>query len=70
MIEHIHLTLGNMLQLFELEKRELDEDNPFGEFLSAAAWALRSSYHMVLDATPGQLVFGRAMLLPIQYKAN
>jgi hypothetical protein len=70
MIERIHLTLGNMLRTFELEKHDLNEEDPFGEFLSAAAWALRSTYHTVLDATPGQLVYGRDMLLPIQYKAN
>jgi cleavage and polyadenylation specificity factor subunit 1 len=70
MIERIHLTLGNMLRTFELESKDLDEENPFEEILAAVAWALRSTYHTVLDATPGQLVFGRDMLLPIQYKAN
>jgi hypothetical protein len=70
MIERIHLTLGNMLRTFDLENQDLSDDNPFGEFLSSAAWALRSTYHTVLDATPGQLVYGRDMLLPIQFKAN
>ena len=70
MIERIHMTLGNMLRSFDLEKQELNEENPFEEFLAAAAWALRSTYHTVLDATPGQLVYGRDMLLPIQFKAN
>jgi len=70
MIERIHLTLGNMLRSYELEEQELDDDHPFDEVLNAAAWALRSTYHTVLNATPGQLVFGRDMLLPIQYKAD
>jgi len=70
MIERIHLTLGNMLRSYELEEQDLDDDHPFDEFLNAAAWALRSTYHTVLNATPGQLVYGRDMLLPVQYKAD
>ena len=27
-------------------------------------------YHTVLNATPGQLVFGRDMVLPIQFQAD
>ena len=44
--------------------------DPFGSFLSAAAWAIRSTYHTTLEATPGQLVFGRDMLLPIKFQAD
>jgi hypothetical protein len=36
----------------------------------SAAFAIRSTYHTTLKATPGQLVFGRDMLLPIKFKAN
>jgi hypothetical protein len=69
-IERVHLTLGNMLRTFELDKQKINENDPWTSFLSAAAWAIRSTYHTVLDATPGQLVFGRDMILPIQYKAD
>ncbi len=37
---------------------------------SAAAWAIRSTYHTTLQATPGQLVFGRDMLLSIPFRAD
>ena len=70
MVERIHLTLGNMLRTFELDKQELDENDPWSMFLNSAAWALRSTYHTVLDATPGQLVFNRDMILPIEFKTN
>jgi hypothetical protein len=41
------------------------------DFLSAAAWAIRSTIHTTLNAMPGQLlVFGRDMLLPIQIKTD
>ena len=67
-IEHVHQVLGNALWTFELEEKELDTNDPWGHFLSAAAWAIRSIVHTTLDAMPGQLVFGRDMLLPIQIK--
>ena len=69
-IERVHLVLGDSLRTFELEKQELPKYDPFGSFLSAAAWAIRSTYHTTLEATPGQLVFGRDMLLPIKFQAD
>ena len=69
-IERVHQVLGNSLRTFELEERELDAHNPFEPFLTATAYAIRSTFHTTLKATPGQLVFGRDMLLPIQFKAD
>ena len=43
---------------------------PFRSFISAASWAIRSTYHTTLQATPGQLVFGRDMLLLIPFRAD
>jgi len=69
-IERVHQVLGNALRTFELEKRELEGKEPFEPFLTATAYAIRSTYHTTLGATPGQLVFGRDMILPVQFKAN
>ncbi len=33
----------------------------------AIAFALRSMYHMTLQAMPGQLIFGRDMVLNVQH---
>jgi hypothetical protein len=33
----------------------------------AVAFALRSTYHTTLQAMPGQLVFGRDMVLNVQH---
>ena len=68
--ERVHAVLNDILRTFELEERELDEQNPWSEFLAAAAFAIRSTYHTTLQATPAQLVFGRDMILPISIKAN
>jgi hypothetical protein len=43
----------------------LDEKYPWGPFLSSAVYAIRSTFHTTLKATPGKLVFGRDMVLPI-----
>ena len=59
-----------MLRTHKLEDKELDPHKPFKMYLSSVAWAIRSTYHTTLDATPGQVVFGRDMILPIQHKAE
>jgi hypothetical protein len=69
-IERVHQVLGNALRNFEIEKRELDSQNPWDEFLSAAAFAIRSTHHMTLGASPAQLIFQRDMFLPVQYVAD
>jgi hypothetical protein len=40
------------------------------EYLSATAFAVRSTFHTSLQSTPGQLVFGRDMIFNIQHTAN
>ena len=69
-IERVHQVLGNCLRTFELQKQELDAVNPWEPFLTATAYAIRSTYHTTLQATPGQLVFGRDMVLPMQFEAD
>jgi len=39
-------------------------------FLVNAAWAVRSTYHTVLQTTPGAAIFGRDMLFDIPYIAD
>jgi hypothetical protein len=69
-IERVHLVLGDALRTFELQERESDAMDPWSSFLASAAFAIRSTHHTTLGASPGQLVFGRDMLLPIKFKAN
>ncbi len=38
--------------------------------LTNVSWAIRSTYHMVLKASPGAAIFGRDMLFDIPYIAN
>jgi len=53
-----------------LEINYLDEDNPWKGVLSATAFAVRSTFHTTLHKSPGQLVFGRYMILNIKHTAN
>ena len=69
-IERVHQVLGNLMRTFELEKNYLDEDDPWAGLLAAAAFAIRSTYHTTLKATPGQLVYGRDMVLNMKHVAN
>jgi hypothetical protein len=69
-IERVHQVLNNCIRTYEMEECKLDERDPFGPFLGAAAFAIRSTFHTVLRASPAQLVFGRDMLLPVQFKAD
>jgi hypothetical protein len=69
-IERVHQTISNMIRTFEVEENYLDDDDPWAGILTATAFAICSTYHTTLQASPGQLVFGRDMILNIQHKAN
>jgi hypothetical protein len=67
-VERAHQMLGNLIRSFQLQdKPYYDPDDPWGGILAAVAFALRSTYHMTLQVTPGQLVFGRDMVLNVQH---
>jgi hypothetical protein len=59
-----------LLRTVEIDGREMDEKYTWGPFLSSAAYAIRSTFHTTLKATPGQLVFGRYMVMPIKFMAD
>ena len=69
-VERVHQVIGNIIRTFELESNYLDDDNPWKGILSATAFAVRSTFHTTLQNTPGQLVFGRDMILNIKHEAN
>ena len=70
MVERVHQTLGNLLRVYELENYEFPRGDPWSNILASAAWAIRSTVHTTLGATPGQLVYGRDMLFDLAFKAN
>ena len=69
-LERVHATLGNMIKTFEVQDRDMDEEDPWIGILSAVAWAICSTYHTTMQATPGQLVFGRDMIWNLPHIAD
>ena len=69
-LERIHAVIANMVRTFDLEDNYLDEVDPWKGILSATAFAVRSTYHTTLKKTPGQLIFGRHMILNVKHEAN
>ena len=70
-LERAHGTLHNSARTFEhqvLDESELA--HPFRQLVATCAYALRSTVHTVLQATPGQLVFGRDMVMPTAFPLN
>jgi len=56
--ERVHQVLGTV------HPAEIDT------FIDNAVWAVRSTYHTVLKASPGAAIFGRDMLFDIPFVAD
>jgi hypothetical protein len=54
-----------MLRTAEIDKATSVAPSDIAAFLTNAAWAIRSTYHTVLKASPGAAIFGRDMLFDI-----
>jgi cation transport regulator ChaB len=65
--QHVHQTLGNMLHSHKLDDRDFDFQDPWSQILSNCAWAIRSTVHSVLNASPAQTVLGRDMLFDLSF---
>ncbi len=65
-LERIHAVLGNMLHT----SNESVKANDIHVFISDAAWAVCSTYHTALKASPGAAIFGWDMLFDIAFKAD
>jgi hypothetical protein len=56
-----------MLHSHKLEDRNFDYQDPWSQILANCAWAICSTVHSVLNATPAQIVFGRDMLFDLSF---
>ncbi len=59
-----------MLRTSELDMAEMVKPSDIDVFLSDAAWAICSTYHTVLKASPGAAIFGQDMLFDIPFISN
>ena len=69
-MERVHQTLNSMMRLHDIENRILDPKEPFIDILCTCAWAIRSTVHTTLKASPAQIVFGRDMLFDLSFKVK
>ncbi len=59
-----------MLRTSKLNMAKTVKASDIDVFLSDPAWALCSTYHTVLKASPGATIFGRDMLFDIPFIAD
>jgi hypothetical protein len=57
----------NMLCTAEMDMANSVKTSDINVFLTDAAWAIRSTYHAVLKASPGAAIFGQDMLFDIPF---
>lgn len=69
-LERVHQVIHNMVRTQELKKLVFDAFEPWNQILAQTAFAIRSSYHRILEASPAQLVYQRDMILNIAYYAD
>jgi hypothetical protein len=69
-LECLHQVLAQILRTAELNMAKTVTPNDVVVFLDNATWAICSTYHTVLKASPGKAIFGRDMLFNILFIAN
>jgi hypothetical protein len=69
-LEHVQQVLGKILRTAELDMADSVTLDDVNIFLDNAAWAICSTYHTVLKASPGAAIFGCDMLFDIQFVAD
>jgi len=68
--EGAHQVLGTMMRTAELDMADSVHPADIDSFIDNAIWAIRSTYHTVLKASPGAAIFGRDMLFDIPFVAD
>ena len=63
LVEWLRQVILNMLATKDLANKVFDYIYPWDETLAYIAWAIRASCHRIIQATQGQAVFGRDMIL-------
>jgi hypothetical protein len=69
-LERMHGVLGNMLRTSGLDMSDTVTPEDIDNFIVNAAWAIRSTYHTVLQSSPGAAIFGRDMMFDLPYLAE
>ena len=69
-LERVHQVLMGMIRTSEIDMADSVSVKDIDAVLTNASWAIRSTYHTVLKASPGAAIFGRDMLFDIPFIAD
>ncbi len=69
-LECVHGVLTNMMHSAELDVADSVDPSNIADFLTNTAWAIRSTDHSVLKASPGAAILGWELLLDIPFLAD
>jgi hypothetical protein len=69
-LERIHTVLTNMLRIAKLDMARSVNASDIVIFLADATWAVCSSHHTVLKASPGAAIIGQDILFDIPFIAD
>ena len=70
-LKRIHQVLGNLVRNFNISnKTYVDEDDPWTGIVSAEEFSILSTTNRQKGYSPGQLIFGREMILPIKHRVD
>jgi hypothetical protein len=59
-----------MLRTSEIDMADSVNESDIANFLTNAAWAVCSTYHIVLKTSPGGAIFGRDTFFDIPFLAD
>ena len=64
--------LGDGLQAYNLDNKDVnpEDDDPFDEYITAVEYEIHYAYHQTHGHSPGQLVYGPDMFLPVDHKID
>ena len=57
-MERVHQVIGQMIRTAEIDMAKSVVPDDIDVFIDNSAWAIRSTYHTVLKASPGAAIFG------------
>ena len=66
----IHQILGNIVQNFNIQQTGVDKYYPWTDILAAAEFVILSKTSKKKGYSPGVLIFGRDMILPIKHRLD
>jgi hypothetical protein len=69
-LECVHQTIMAMLCISEIDMADTINESDIADFLTNAAWAIRSTYHTVLKTSTGAAIFGRDMMFDVPFLAD